>query len=132
MPIEFSTNATMGAGRSAEVAAGIEQLVNVLHPRFTALWFSDHPQHAIFEAWTSATYVAARYPRFNVGTLVLAQSYRNPGLLAKMGATLQTLSGGRLILGLGAGWEENDYRAYDYEFPRPGVRVAQLAETLEV
>lgn len=132
MPIEFSTNATLSAAHSLAVAEEIEQLVNALHPRFTTLWFSDHPQHAVLEAWTSATYVAAHYPRFKVGMLVLSQSYRNPGLLAKMGASLQSLSGGRLIMGLGAGWEEADYRAYNYEFPRPGVRVAQLAETLEV
>jgi alkanesulfonate monooxygenase SsuD/methylene tetrahydromethanopterin reductase-like flavin-dependent oxidoreductase (luciferase family) len=106
--------------------------VELLHPRFTTLWFSDHPQYDSLEAWTSAAYVAARLPRFKVGTLVMSQSYRNPGLLAKMGATLQHLSGSRLIMGLGAGWEEDDYRAYNYEFPRPSVRVAQLAETLEI
>jgi alkanesulfonate monooxygenase SsuD/methylene tetrahydromethanopterin reductase-like flavin-dependent oxidoreductase (luciferase family) len=132
MPVEFSTNATLSAAHPSDSVEEIERLVNVLHPRFTTLWFSDHPQHTTLEAWTSATFVAARYPRFKVGTLVLAQSYRNPGLLAKMAASLQTLSGGRLILGLGAGWHEEDYRAYHYEFPRPGVRVAQLAETLEL
>jgi alkanesulfonate monooxygenase SsuD/methylene tetrahydromethanopterin reductase-like flavin-dependent oxidoreductase (luciferase family) len=103
-----------------------------LHPAFTTLWFADHPQDDVLEAWTSATYVAARLPRYKVGTLVLSQSYRNPGLLAKMGASLQRLSGGRLIMGLGAGWHEPDYRAYHYEFPAPGVRVAQLGEIIEL
>jgi alkanesulfonate monooxygenase SsuD/methylene tetrahydromethanopterin reductase-like flavin-dependent oxidoreductase (luciferase family) len=77
-------------------------------------------------------YLAAAYPRFRYGSLVLSQSYRNPALLAKMAATLQALTGGRLILGLGAGWHEEEYRAYGYEYPRPGVRVAQLAETIEI
>ena len=102
MPIEFGTYMTMSPNRRYDERAGF---VELLHPRFTTLWFPDHPQYDIFEAWTAATYVAARLPRFKVGTLVMSQSYRNPGLLAKMGATLQKLSGGRLIMGLGAGWE---------------------------
>jgi alkanesulfonate monooxygenase SsuD/methylene tetrahydromethanopterin reductase-like flavin-dependent oxidoreductase (luciferase family) len=132
MPIEFGTYLTMSPRRPFYTDDERAGFVELLHPRFTTLWFSDHPQYDTLEAWTSATYVAARLPRFKVGTLVMSQSYRNPGLLAKMGATLQKLSQGRLIMGLGAGWEEDDYRAYHYEFPRPGVRVAQLAETVEL
>jgi alkanesulfonate monooxygenase SsuD/methylene tetrahydromethanopterin reductase-like flavin-dependent oxidoreductase (luciferase family) len=49
-----------------------------------------------------------------------------------MGATLQYLTGGRFIMGLGAGWMEDEYRAYGYDFPSPSVRVAQLAETIEI
>jgi alkanesulfonate monooxygenase SsuD/methylene tetrahydromethanopterin reductase-like flavin-dependent oxidoreductase (luciferase family) len=63
---------------------------------------------------------------------VLCQSFRNPALLAKMAATLQFLSGGRFILGLGAGWHAEEYRAYGYDFPAPGVRVEQLEETLQI
>lgn len=132
MPIEFGTTVTMSPRRPFYTDDERARFVELLHPRFTTLWFSDHPQYDTLEAWTSATYVAARLPRFKVGTLVMSQSYRNPGLLAKMGATLQKLSGGRLIMGLGAGWEEDDYHAYNYEFPRPGVRVAQLAESIEI
>jgi alkanesulfonate monooxygenase SsuD/methylene tetrahydromethanopterin reductase-like flavin-dependent oxidoreductase (luciferase family) len=64
--------------------------------------------------------------------MVLSQSYRNPGLLGVMAQTLQKLSGGRLILGLGAGWLEEEYRAFDYDYPSGGTRVAQLAETIEL
>lgn len=130
--MEFSTNVTVSARRPLYRDEDWERFVEVLHPRFTTLWFSDHPQADVLEAWTSLSYVAARLPRYNVGTLVLCQAYRNPGLLAKMAATLQTLSQGRLILGLGAGWLEDDFTAYGYHFAAPGVRVAQLAETIEL
>jgi alkanesulfonate monooxygenase SsuD/methylene tetrahydromethanopterin reductase-like flavin-dependent oxidoreductase (luciferase family) len=132
MALEFGTFATVSDRRRLYTDEERERYFSILHPRFTTLWFADHPQYDALEAWTSATYFAARHPRFKVGTLVLSQSYRNPGLLAKMGATLQRLSQGRLTMGLGAGWEEGDYKAYNYEFPRPGVRVAQLAEAIEV
>ena len=63
---------------------------------------------------------------------MLGQSFRNPALLAKMAATLQELTGGRYILGLGAGWHEEEYRAYGYDYPSGGVRVEQLAEAIEI
>jgi alkanesulfonate monooxygenase SsuD/methylene tetrahydromethanopterin reductase-like flavin-dependent oxidoreductase (luciferase family) len=71
-------------------------------------------------------------PRFRYGHLVLSQSYRNPGLLGAMAATLQVMSGGRFILGLGAGWLEEEYRAFHFDYPSGGTRVAQLAETIEL
>lgn len=86
----------------------------------------------LLESWTTLSYLAAEFPRFTYGHLVDCQSFRNPGLLAKMGATLQYLTGGRFIMGLGAGWREEEYLAYGYDFPNPGVRVAQLAETIEI
>ena len=106
-----------------------------LPPQFTSVWINDHFQFGdapLLEAWTAMSYLAAEFPRYKVGSFVLGQNYRNPALLAKMAATLQYLSGGRLILGLGAGWHEEEYRAYNYDFPSPGERVAQLAETIEI
>jgi alkanesulfonate monooxygenase SsuD/methylene tetrahydromethanopterin reductase-like flavin-dependent oxidoreductase (luciferase family) len=64
--------------------------------------------------------------------MVLGQGYRNPGLLGVMAQTLQELSGGRLILGLGAGWLEEEYQAFGFAYPSPGERVAQLAEAIEL
>ncbi len=77
-------------------------------------------------------YMAGRLTQLIFGNTVLCQSFRNPALLAKMAATLQFLSGGRFILGLGAGWQEEEYRAYGYDFPPNAVRVAQLEETLQI
>jgi alkanesulfonate monooxygenase SsuD/methylene tetrahydromethanopterin reductase-like flavin-dependent oxidoreductase (luciferase family) len=84
------------------------------------------------EAWTTLTYGLAKYPRLKGGTIVLSQGYRPPALLAKMAANLQWLSGGRFILGIGAGWKENEYRAYGYDYPSAGERLAQLEEAVQV
>ena len=81
--------------------------------QFASAWVSDHfvpwsnrvpvPTENL-EAWTTLTYFAGRHPDYLFGNIVLGQSYRSPALLAKMATTLQALSEGRLILGLGAGW----------------------------
>jgi alkanesulfonate monooxygenase SsuD/methylene tetrahydromethanopterin reductase-like flavin-dependent oxidoreductase (luciferase family) len=100
-----------------------------------ALWVSDHLQHGdapMYEAWTTLTYVAALAPSYRVGNMVLGQSYRNPALLAKMAATLQTFTTGRLVLGIGAGWQEDEYLAYGYPYPRAGERIEQLAEAIDL
>jgi alkanesulfonate monooxygenase SsuD/methylene tetrahydromethanopterin reductase-like flavin-dependent oxidoreductase (luciferase family) len=112
-----------------------ETVLGTLPPAFSTVWISDHFQFGdqpTAEGWTLLTYLGAAFPRFRYGHLVLGQSFRNPALLAKMAATLQELTGGRYILGLGAGWHEEEYRAYGYEYPSGGVRVAQLAEAIEV
>jgi alkanesulfonate monooxygenase SsuD/methylene tetrahydromethanopterin reductase-like flavin-dependent oxidoreductase (luciferase family) len=79
---------------------------------------------------TTIAYFAAAYPSLQFGACVLCQSYRNPGLLAKMAANLQLLTGGRFLFGLGAGWMEEEYRAYGYDFPPPAVRLEQLEEAI--
>jgi alkanesulfonate monooxygenase SsuD/methylene tetrahydromethanopterin reductase-like flavin-dependent oxidoreductase (luciferase family) len=110
-------------------------ILELLPPEFTTVWIEDHLQkgeRVLPEGWTFLTYLAALYPRFRFGHLVLSQSFRNPALLAKMAATLQDLTEGRYILGLGAGWMADEYRGYGYDYPRGGVRVEQLAEAIEV
>jgi alkanesulfonate monooxygenase SsuD/methylene tetrahydromethanopterin reductase-like flavin-dependent oxidoreductase (luciferase family) len=92
-------------------------------------FWGDEPT---YEASTVLAYAAARWPQFDLGPMVYGQSYRNPAMLAKMGATLQMLSNGRFIMAVGAGWKEDEYHAYGYPFPRPGVRVEQLEDTLEI
>jgi alkanesulfonate monooxygenase SsuD/methylene tetrahydromethanopterin reductase-like flavin-dependent oxidoreductase (luciferase family) len=98
-------------------------------------WISDHFMRGDtfrMECWTHLTWTAARYPSQMLGTVVMANSYRHPPLLAKMAASLQTFSGGRFILGYGAGWLEDEYRAYGYEFPPPRVRIAQMVDGIKV
>lgn len=105
---------------------------------YESLWLDDHfwfptrPDEAHLDAMTALTGLAATTERLVLGPLVLCQSYRSPGLLAKMAATLAQIAGGRLVLGLGAGWMEEEYRAYGYPFPPPRARLEQLAEALQV
>jgi alkanesulfonate monooxygenase SsuD/methylene tetrahydromethanopterin reductase-like flavin-dependent oxidoreductase (luciferase family) len=102
---------------------------------FDSAWSIDHLQSgdaALLEAFTTLTYMAALHPQLTFGHTVLCQSFRNPALLAKMGTTLQWLSGGRFVLGLGAGWDEEEHRAYGYDFPPAEVRVQQLEEALQI
>ena len=102
---------------------------------FTSAWVSDHlmkDDSPILEGWTSIAFLAGEFPGYTFGNLVLSQSYRNPALLAKMAATFQYLSRGRLILGIGAGWQADEYAAFDFPYPSAGTRVAQLGEAIDV
>src|SRR6185503_20172464 len=105
---------------------------------FDSVWCVDHligipfEQEPILEGWTEITAVAAATRRIRVGHLVLCVSYRPPALLAKMAASLDVISGGRLIVGLGAGWHQSEYGQYGYDFPSIGTRLGQLGETLEI
>ena len=106
-------------------------LVGKLTPGFTTLWLEDHLQWGetgSLECLTTLSYLAGEFPQYHVGSLVLSQGYRNPALLAKMAANLQLLSGGRFILGLGAGWKEDEYRSYGYPFPVAKTRLEELEE----
>ena len=106
---------------------------------FTRLWVSDHlflDPNAVntdcLEAWTLLAALAVRTERIRIGPMVTAQSYRNPALLAKIAASVDVMSKGRLDFGLGAGWKDVEYRAYGYEFPDAPTRVTQMIETLEI
>jgi F420-dependent oxidoreductase-like protein len=102
------------------------------------LWVYDHvetvprrePEH-VFEAWTTMAALAASTTRAQLGQLVTCAAYRNAGLLAKQAACVDVISGGRLILGLGAGWYEREYQAYGWPFPPAGQRLAILDETVQ-
>ncbi|MDQ7026360.1 MAG: LLM class flavin-dependent oxidoreductase [Anaerolineae bacterium] len=115
--------------------ADLDTVVPLLDGHFESLWMTDHffwADKPTYEAWTVVTYLATQYPQFKIAPIVLGQSYRNPALLAKMAATLQSLTQGRFIMGIGAGWKEDEYHAYGYPYPRPSIRVAQLEDTLEI
>ena len=119
----------------------IHHTLQRIHPDFDSVWVDDHlmpwaewqsKDTPYLECLTTIAYFAAAYPTLTFGASVLCQSYRNPGLLAKMVANLQLLTGGRFIFGIGAGWMEREYRAYNYDFPPAGVRLDQLEEAIQV
>jgi alkanesulfonate monooxygenase SsuD/methylene tetrahydromethanopterin reductase-like flavin-dependent oxidoreductase (luciferase family) len=113
----------------------LQDVLDIASQSFTSLWFSDHLMSVEpfrMECWTELTWAAAKYPGPMLGTIVMANSYRPPALLAKMAASLQAFSHDRLILGYGAGWHEGEYRAYGYEFPPAKERIAQMVEGIEV
>jgi alkanesulfonate monooxygenase SsuD/methylene tetrahydromethanopterin reductase-like flavin-dependent oxidoreductase (luciferase family) len=102
---------------------------------FDSLWMPDHVQyngHKVAEGWTLLVWALARYPDKLVGHEVLCNSFRNPAHTAKMVATAQALSGGRAILGIGAGWNDEEYLAYGWPLPAMKVRIAQLAEAIQL
>jgi probable F420-dependent oxidoreductase len=103
---------------------------------FDSIWVTDHFIHRSetqlrgpWECWSLISAIAAVTERVEIGTLVLCTGFRNPALLAKMADTVEEISGGRLILGLGAGWNEPEYRAFGYPFDH---RVDRFEEALTV
>lgn len=102
---------------------------------FESIWYPDHVQYGskrVAEGWTLMVYGLARYQDKLCGHQVLCNSFRNPAHLAKMSTTAQSLSGGRFVLGIGAGWNEEEYNAYGWPFPRPRVRIEEMIETIQI
>jgi F420-dependent oxidoreductase-like protein len=106
---------------------------------YDTVWLDDHfygvvtpPSDNSLECWTLMAALARETSTLRFGTLVVCNNYRHPPLLAKMTASLDHISNGRLEFGLGAGWYEQEYRGYGYDFPPIGTRLAQLDEALQV
>jgi alkanesulfonate monooxygenase SsuD/methylene tetrahydromethanopterin reductase-like flavin-dependent oxidoreductase (luciferase family) len=116
-----------------------DYVVRAEHRGFHSVWVSDHvhqirPQDVggSLEAWTILSAVSQYTERVKLGQLVMCVPFRNPALLAKMAASLDVLSGGRLILGLGAGWYEAEFNGYGYDFLPPPERLAALREGIGI
>ncbi|MEQ4206225.1 LLM class F420-dependent oxidoreductase [Actinopolymorpha sp. B17G11] len=108
---------------------------------FDSVWVMDHfyqlpglgkPDDPMFEAYTLLGALAARTRTAKLGTMVTGVTYRNPALLAKIVTTLDVISAGRGILGLGAAWNDVEHRAYGFEFPPTGERMDRLEEALQI
>ncbi|MCB0931770.1 MAG: LLM class F420-dependent oxidoreductase [Mycobacterium sp.] len=104
-----------------------------------SLWVYDHfhtvpmpTDEATHEAWTLMAAYAATTSRIKLGQMCTAMSYRNPAYLAKVAATTDIISGGRVQMGIGGGWYEHEWRAYGYGFPSAGVRLARLDEGVQI
>lgn len=104
-----------------------------------SLWVYDHfhtvpvpSEEVTHEAWSLMAALAASTSRVRLGQMCTCMAYRNPAYLAKVAATIDVISGGRVEMGIGAGWYEHEWRAYGYGFPSAGERIAALDEGVEI
>ncbi|MDA4136928.1 MAG: LLM class flavin-dependent oxidoreductase [Thaumarchaeota archaeon] len=103
-----------------------------LHDHLLAVSFTDSTSDPCLEAYTTLAALARDTKRLRLGVMVTCVSYRNPAYLAKVGATIDSISRGRFIMGIGAGWNEAEYNAYGYKFPSVPDRLGQLREALKI
>lgn len=120
-------------GTMLEAALKIERL------GYDTGWVYDHfhtvpepTQEATHECWTLMAALAATTDTLRLGQMCTCNSYRPPSYMAKVATTVDVISGGRLEFAIGAGWYEHEYLAYGYEFPRAGIRIAQLDEAVQI
>jgi F420-dependent oxidoreductase-like protein len=106
---------------------------------FESAWIYDHfhtvpiaTQESTYEAWTLMAALAAVTDTVRLGQMCTCNSYRPPSYLAKVAASIDVISGGRVEMGIGGGWYEEEYRGYGYEFPKPSVRLGQLEEGVQI
>ena len=138
--IEFGYNPPSGdRGRETirpqEYMSDLKSALDVATQGFKSIWVADHLNYSTewrLECWTLLTWIAARYPDVGLSTLVMSNTFRHPSVMAKMGATLQELSGGRFALGYGAGWHEGEHSAFGLELFRPGERIDRMEEAILV
>jgi F420-dependent oxidoreductase-like protein len=120
------------------VMAGLARRVDA-HDDWSAIWVYDHfhttpvpTNEATHEAWTLMAALGAVTGRVRLGQMCGCMSYRNPAYLAKVAATVDIVSEGRIEMGIGAGWYEHEWRAYGYGFPRAGERIKRLEEGVQI
>lgn len=126
---------TPQGGSVPDMLRANERLLQAAEEHDLSCWVIDHFQfdaEPILECFAFLTFLAGQHPGPRWGTLVLGQGYRNPALTAKIAATLHFLTGGRFVLGIGAGDAEGEHRAYGYPFPAGRSRVEQLDEAAAI
>ena len=106
---------------------------------FTSAWVYDHfhtvplpTQEATYEAWTLMAALAVATDTIRLGQMCTCNGYRSPSYLAKVAASIDVISNGRLEMGIGGGWYEHEYTAYGYPFPKPSVRLGELDEAVQI
>jgi len=106
---------------------------------FDSIWVYDHfhtvpepTQEPTYEAWTLMAALAVATERVRLGQMCTCNGYRSPSYLAKVAASIDAISGGRVEMGIGGGWYEHEYLAYGYPFPKPSIRLGQLDEAVQI
>jgi F420-dependent oxidoreductase-like protein len=106
---------------------------------FDSIWVYDHfhtvpvpTQEPTYEAWTLMASLAAVTERVRLGQMCTCNGYRSPSYLAKVAASIDVISNGRVEMGIGGGWYEHEYNAYGYPFPKPSVRLGELDEAVQI
>lgn len=106
---------------------------------FESIWVYDHfhtvpepTQEPTYEAWTLMAALAVSTDRIRLGQMCTCNGYRSPSYLAKVAASIDAISGGRVEMGIGGGWYEHEYLAYGYPFPKPSVRLGELDEAVQI
>jgi F420-dependent oxidoreductase-like protein len=103
--------------------------------RYHSVWLDDHLMYGnrpVLECWSTLAGLSAVTTRIRLGTMVTCNSFRNPALLAKIAATLDVISDGRLEFGIGAGVQKTEHNAYGFSFPKPRARIERLREAVEI
>src|SRR3984893_15965615 len=129
-------------GQGAQMIASLQALTTRAETLwFDSFWVMDHPhqinyvgkpEEPMLEGWTTISVLAGMTSKIKLGTLVTGNSYRHPAVLAKMGATLDVLSKGRLIMGIGAAWNDEEAKAYGIPFPGTVERLQRLDEAVQI
>ncbi len=106
---------------------------------FDSVWVYDHFHNvpraihsSVFECWTVMAAISQRTSRIRLGQMVSCNAYRHPSVVAKITSTIDVISGGRLDLGIGAGWYEHEYKGYGFDFGAPKERIGMLREGVEI
>lgn len=135
---DFPTDGSSFSDFTRQIRENLDVLVSY---NYDSAWVADHfipwpdwqeEDTPTIECLTTISYYSALYPQIKWGSTVFCQSYRNPAALAKAFAQLCALNPGKYIFGIGAGWKEKEYIEYNFPFPKPSVRITQMAEAIQI